>query len=626
MPSFVIPSIFKAIDKFSPVVKSMSGSVDAFAARAERKLRGVSKAAEQIGQGAGIVGAAIAAPLILAADAAIKFEAGMSNVATLLDTNKENMSSMGEQVLNLAKTLPIPIEELTQSLYDIRSSGIGADRAMKVLEISGKLSAAGLATAAESTNILTSAMNAFSADGLTTEQTADFLFKTVKAGKTTLSQLAQAFGATAPIVQSAGATLADFQAATAALTLSGTPAAQAQNQIKASMISLMKPTAELEKIMNKLGVKTSAELIKKSGGMVGAFRKINDVGVKMGTNMAKAWGSTEALAAVTPLLDAASTAGVAYTGALNDMLKGSNAVDSAFEKQSQTSKAQLQLAKNNIEALSVSIGAVLLPVLNKLIQTIVPMAQKFGAWAKENPRLFKGLIIGAAAVAALALTISGLAFTVSIVSKGIMLFGMAAKAVTAAQWLWNAAMTANPIGLIIVGVAALIALIAAIIVYWNDWGAALSLFLGPLGMIISLFMAFKNNWDMIKEAFKTDGILGGLKAIGKTLIDSILAPLQQLLEIVAKVTGSDMAANAAKSIAAFRAEMGVNVEGGAAAAGTPAVNTEKDKQDALVQKMESTQNAKVEMTINDKNNRTTAKTDNPKIINIKSETTTGFSR
>jgi len=621
MAAFTIPTIFKAVDKFSPVLKTMAGNTETFAARTERQMRKIGDTAMTVSKNAAIIGTAIALPLIAAANSAVKFEAQMGNVATLLDTNKENMTSMGEAVLGLATKLPVPIEELTQSLYDIRSSGIGADRAMQTLEISAKLSSAGLATAAESTNILTSAMNAFSADGLTTAQTADYLFKTVKAGKTTLSQLAQSFGATAPIVQSAGVTLADFQAATAALTLSGTPASQAQNQIKASMIALMKPTSELEKIMKQLGVKTSAELIKKSGGMVGAFRAVSEQGKKMGINMAKAWGSTEALAAVTPLLDSASTAGVAYAGALDDMLKGSNAVDSAFEKQNQTSKAQMQLMKNNIEVLSVSIGAVLLPILNKLIQKIIPLAQSFVQWSKDNPKLFKGIVIGAAALAAFALTVSAVAFAVGLASKVMVAWGVVTKAIIAAQWLLNIALSANPIGLIIIAIAALIAIVAIMIIKWNEWGAAamavLGLFMPPLAIIISMVMSFVRNWEMITKAFKEGGILAGLKAIGVTLLDAVLMPLQQILEIVAKLTGSDIAAKAAEQVAAFRKDMGVTMEGAA----VPAVNTEKGRQDSMVQKMESTNNAKVQLDVNDPTGRAKVTSDD-KFIKINSTSTT----
>ena len=59
------------------------------------------------------------------------------------------------------------------------------------------------------------------------------------------------------------------------------------------------------------------------------------------------------------------------------------------------------------------------------------------------------------------------------------------------------------------------------------------------------------NWPALKD------MLGDVT--GKTILDAILMPLQQLLEIAARVTGFDWASDAAKSIAKFRADMGVNV-------------------------------------------------------------------
>ncbi len=604
MPKFIIPSIFTAVDKFSPVIKGMSGNMDAFAARAERKVRAIGTAAEKIGKSAGVMGLALAAPLIMATQSAMAFEAQMSNVATLLDTNKENMASMGKEVLSLATKLPVPIEELTQSLYDIRSSGIGADRAMQTLEISAKLSAAGLSTTSESTNILTSAMNAFAADGLTTAQTADYLFKTVKAGKTTLSQLAVGFGATAPIVQSAGASLADFQAITAALTLSGTPASQAQNQIKASMVALMKPTKELESIMSKLGVKTSQELIKKSGGVVNAFRAVTSQGKKMGINMAKAWGSTEALAAVTPLIDSASTASIAYSGALEDMLHGANAVDSAFEKQNKTSKAQLQLMKNNIEALSISVGSVLLPVINKLIGKIIPLVQGFSKWSQENPKLFKGLVIGTAVLAAFLLTVSAVAFAISFASKTMLVWGVITKTFTVAQWLLNAAMSANPIGLIIIGIAALIASIVIVVAKYNEWGAAMSFLLGPFGIIINLVQAFRRNWDAISEAFASGNILQGFRLIGATILDSILMPLEQIFSLMTNLPGvGKFAQSAVAKIGELRAGLGVNTttdENGnqtTQAKSAPLLNTQVEKEANMKRMFETSSRSQVDLNV-----------------------------
>jgi len=65
------------------------------------------------------------------------------------------------------------------------------------------------------------------------------------------------------------------------------------------------------------------------------------------------------------------------------------------------------------------------------------------------------------------------------------------KVVTAAQWLWNAAVTANPIGLIIVGIAALgagiyllIKNIKSVIAVFSDWKNILFAMLGPIGWIL----------------------------------------------------------------------------------------------------------------------------------------------
>ena len=113
--------------------------------------------------------------------------------------------------------------------------------------------------------------------------------------------------------------------------------------------------------------------------------------------------------------------------------------------------------------------------------------------------------------------------------------------VTVAQWAWNAAMTANPIGIVIVAIAALVAIVAVAIKHYNKWGAALLQFLGPIGMVINAFKSIKDHWESIKRSFQTEGIIGGLKRLGWVLLDSLMKPFQQILEIVDKVAGTDWA-------------------------------------------------------------------------------------
>ena len=75
-------------------------------------------------------------------------------------------------------------------------------------------------------------------------------------------------------------------------------------------------------------------------------------------------------------------------------------------------------------------------------------------------------------------------------------------------------------------------------------------------MVISMFQSFKTHWDSIVKAFKTDGILGGLKRIGQVMLDALLVPVQQLLEMVSEIPGiGNLAGKGAQKIASLRASM-----------------------------------------------------------------------
>lgn len=129
---------------------------------------------------------------------------------------------------------------------------------------------------------------------------------------------------------------------------------------------------------------------------------------------------------------------------------------------------------------------------------------------------------------------------------------------TAAQWLLNIALNANPIGLIVLAIAALVGMITLVVAKYDSWGASLTLLMGPLGIIINLVMTFKRNWESITKAFKEGGILAGIKRIGIVLLDVILYPVQQLLGLLAKIPGlSKLASGGQEKIANLRKNLGL---------------------------------------------------------------------
>ncbi len=120
---------------------------------------------------------------------------------------------------------------------------------------------------------------------------------------------------------------------------------------------------------------------------------------------------------------------------------------------------------------------------------------------------------------------------------------VATKAWAAVQSVLNVIMSMNPIGLIIIGIGLLVAAVYGVIEAFKKWGDEALLLFGPLG---SMILAFKTHWDSIVEAFKSDGIIAGLKRIGEVLMDVLLRPVQKLLGWVAELTGWDWAKKAAE--------------------------------------------------------------------------------
>ena len=123
---------------------------------------------------------------------------------------------------------------------------------------------------------------------------------------------------------------------------------------------------------------------------------------------------------------------------------------------------------------------------------------------------------------------------------------------TGVQAVLNAVMSANPVSLIVIAIAALIALVYKAVKAWDDWGAAMTLVLGPIGMIVNLVMTLKTHWDSIVSAFKDGGILAGIKRIGIVLLDVLLKPVQQLLEMIGKVADWDWVKDGAEKIKEIR--------------------------------------------------------------------------
>jgi len=157
---------------------------------------------------------------------------------------------------------------------------------------------------------------------------------------------------------------------------------------------------------------------------------------------------------------------------------------------------------------------------------LTPLEPVLGAMTALGPAmLFFSNKTGIATAKVVAQTLAQAAHT-AITKPAII----AAKAAAAAQWLWNAAMAANPIGLIILGIAALI---AAIILLWKNWDK------------VTKF--FKEAWHNIKMFF-LQGVASILESLSK--FTAFIPGLNKLVESAREKIAGMMDAESAKDNAA----------------------------------------------------------------------------
>ena len=187
------------------------------------------------------------------------------------------------------------------------------------------------------------------------------------------------------------------------------------------------------------------------------------------------------------------------------------------------------------------------------------------------------------------------------------------------------ALNANPIGLIVIGIAALIGVVALIINYYDSWGASLSMLLGPFGLLISIIQSFRRNWEMVKEAFANGGLLEGLKAIGRVLLDAVLMPIQQLLSLLANIPGlGGLAGKGADMIAELRGSLGVDTGATDSESDGVLPSTAQATNSEVIQRSE-TKNS-LEINVKDKgNNVESVRQNGGDDIGIKTSSTVGVS-
>ena len=190
------------------------------------------------------------------------------------------------------------------------------------------------------------------------------------------------------------------------------------------------------------------------------------------------------------------------------------------EKQSQTFSGKLSTLVGNIQMKAAELFQYIEPLLLDLVDLfdamVPPIAVALGAIFSAIASVIRfivdwktelGLLAAVVAVGTIAFNAHAIAIGAVAAIQGVVT--IATNAWTAAQWLLNAALNANPIGIVITVIAALV---AAVVYCWNK-------FAGFRAFILTMWDTIKGFGNIIKEylidRFKT--FLSGIGKIGEAL-------------------------------------------------------------------------------------------------------------
>jgi len=127
----------------------------------------------------------------------------------------------------------------------------------------------------------------------------------------------------------------------------------------------------------------------------------------------------------------------------------------------------------------------------------------------------------------------------------------------AAQWVWNIAMQANPLVLLITLVVAFVAAVVGLVYVIYRVVKAFMQWIG-------IFDFIKEKWAALKAAFASGDFLEALKLVGQTILKFILAPIEAVLKLMSMIPGA-VGDTAASALAKLNVVTGTTVNSDATA-------------------------------------------------------------
>ena len=554
--------------------------------RVVRKMRDVDRQVTQIARGLdAAIGAALGIGTITFA-AGSKIERELLNLRTQLSETEESVEAIKPALKDLSSDTAVPLDRLAAGFFALRSAGLSTEAAMETLTASAHGVNAGMGDIRDIAFTAGGSVVAYGEDAMTGARATDILLATVQKGNLVATDLTRGFGELLQVSPELGVEMEQLGAIIAGATGPGVSANVVMTQLRQILFGLLRPTETAKKQFKQMGISTDELARRVDEDLVGALQWLRQEAGEDKEAFSRLFESQEAVGLIFGITG--ERAGV-YRDALEDIRASAGLTNEAHEIWAQSGLAQVEKATNEVKLtlndLYENVLSPLLQLFGKLNSVVQQLIVGLGAasvasslfggpslgkviaaltvklvrlrWVNRQLRVMRVVLlrrvipalrgfvrgIGRAALAtlrfagkAIAAGIAGVVALAASIWTGAV---PALAAFAAGVWATTIALLANPVGLIVLGIAALIAALVLLVKHWDTvkrvvrdffdrYGNYVLAALAVVAPFIAVPLLIAKNWSRIVE------IVGG---IWSRVNDTVRGWIEAIIDFVRELPG-----------------------------------------------------------------------------------------
>lgn len=434
---------------------------------------------------------------------AADFDTAMSKVAAVSGATGKDLDALRDKAREMGSNTKFSASEAAEAMNYMAMAGWKTEDMLSGIEGVMNLAAASGEDLATTSDIVTDALTAF---GLTAQESghfADVLAAASSNANTNVSMMGETFKYAAPVAGALGFSVEDTAEAIGLMANAGIKSSQAGTSLRSIMTNLASDVKFTSSAFGEMEIAT-----KNSDG---SMRDLSDILADCRVAFSQMTESEQAANAEALVGKNAMSGFLAIMNAsekdVNKLSKAIDNCDGSSKKMADTMNdnlaGQLTILKSQLQELAISFGELLMPAVRVVvsgIQMVVDVLNKMPTGVKTVIMVIALLV---AAIGPVLIVVGKLMTAVgTIMTYAPMIVNGIGLVAGAAKGLW-AVLLANPIGIVIAVIAALV---AAFIYLWNTSE--------------SFRQFWINLWETVKEA-----VLAGVEKI-KAILQGIISFVQ----------------------------------------------------------------------------------------------------